>query len=134
MIALGGFPTLRKLRDGNGYSKEWPPYHVICTWVEDARYIRSINTRMAYLRPAFDWNDGISGPLLCDIGEEMNLPYLRIEDTEHMVVYAAMAVAQSGLQANMLKANYFSFFPGSNVPPDLGAEIEETNVNAQQDW
>ena len=133
VIALAGFPTLRKLKQGCGYPKDWLPYQVICSWIEDDRYIRSINTRMAYLHPAYERNAGISGPLLCEIGEEMNVPYPQIEDTEHMVVYAAMAVAQSGLQPTMLKANYFTFYPASNVPPDLGAELEKTASAAQQE-
>ena len=135
VIALAGFATLRQLRDGAGYPTSWTPYIVICAWIEEKRYIRSVNTRMASLRPAFEWNQGRAGVLARDLADDLSLEERSPEDTEHLVVYAAMVVAQTqhGMQTPHLKSANFCFYPGSNEPPEIGADAEEMDINLLKD-
>ena len=135
VIALAGFANLRQLRNGAGYPAGWPPYIVICAWIEEKRYIRCVNTRMAFTRPALEWNKGRAGVLARDLADDLGLEDRKPEDTKHLVVYAAMIVAQTqhGMQTPHLKSANFCFYPGSNDPPEIGADAEEMDMNALKD-
>ena len=135
VIALAGFANLRQLRNGAGYPIGWTPYIVICAWIEEKRYIRSVHTRMAFTRPAVEWNQGRAGVLARDLADDLGQEELKPEDTKHLVVYAAMVVAQTqhGMQTPHLKNANFCFYPGSNDPPEIGADAEEMDINALKD-
>ena len=135
VIALAGFATLRQLRDGAGYPAAWTPYIVICAWIEEKRYIRSVNTRMAFTRLGLEWDQGRAGVLARDLADDLGLEERKPEDTKHLVVYAAMVVAQTqhGMQTPHLKSAHFCFYPGSNSPPEIGADAEEMDINALKD-